>query len=467
MRGHLINFFFFVIILNTVTGTVAYLLCKLLTRIAEKAGAIRVIYPMYRLVMIFYTIPFGWIYIYIKCNRVYGSYGIGDSFFGTPIIFWIIQIALIVWLIGMVCVIVRKLKDSYEERKAHELKMKNNMPFRADEYRAMLSRMYPHRNWKRTQFCTNFLTRSPVVVGKFSPVIIIPERKYSEFQIQVILMHEGMHIVRLDNLAKQISSVLIYINWFNPYLKSYTKELDEWADIACDISVCKRFLGGNSKEYYIALMAAKTSGHSVVNPFVSHLNKSNESIKRRMMYMKKWKDSRSKRFVSAILMATLIMGSSVTAFAASSQVAGTQNDVYRETCESEQNASDFESSTEIHMIPADQVDEEKWNEAVVYEEDLLEPLTVQKNFTWTVPADNFARSAGFIKQKGGQIVVSCYLYSELNHRVGIRRPDGSQLYVIGTHQVTATFPCEKTGTYYVYVENMGRVDIKASGYYIR
>lgn len=462
-----INFFFFVIILNTVTGTVAYLLCKLLTRIAEKAGAIRVIYPMYRLVMIFYTIPFGWIYIYIKCNRVYGSYGIGDSFFGTPIIFWIIQIALIVWLIGMVCVIVRKLKDSYEERKAHELKMKKNMPFRADEYRAMLSRMYPHRNWKRTQFCTNFLTRSPVVVGKFSPVIIIPERKYSEFQIQVILMHEGMHIVRLDNLAKQISSVLIYINWFNPYLKSYTKELDEWADIACDISVCKRFLGGNSKEYYIALMAAKTSGHSVVNPFVSHLNKSNESIKRRMMYMKKWKDSRSKRFVSAILMATLIMGSSVTAFAASSQVAGTQNDVYRETCESEQNASDFESSTEIHMIPADQVDEEKWNEAVVYEEDLLEPLTVQKNFTWTVPADNFARSAGFIKQKGGQIVVSCYLYSELNHRVGIRRPDGSQLYVIGTHQVTATFPCEKTGTYYVYVENMGRVDIKASGYYIR
>lgn len=462
-----INFFFFVIILNTVTGTVAYLLCKLLTRIAEKAGAIRVIYPMYRLVMIFYTIPFGWIYIYIKCNRVYGSYGIGDSFFGTPIIFWIKQIALIVWLIGMVCVIVRKLKDSYEERKAHELKMKNNMPFRADEYRAMLSRMYPHRNWKRTQFCTNFLTRSPVVVGKFSPVIIIPERKYSEFQIQVILMHEGMHIVRLDNLAKQISSVLIYINWFNPYLKSYTKELDEWADIACDISVCKRFLGGNSKEYYIALMAAKTSGHSVVNPFVSHLNKSNESIKRRMMYMKKWKDSRSKRFVSAILMATLIMGSSVTAFAASSQVAGTQNDVYRETCESEQNASDFESSTEIHMIPADQVDEEKWNEAVVYEEDLLEPLTVQKNFTWTVPADNFARSAGFIKQKGGQIVVSCYLYSELNHRVGIRRPDGSQLYVIGTHQVTATFPCEKTGTYYVYVENMGRVDIKASGYYIR
>ena len=183
--------------------------------------------------------------------------------------------------------------------------------------------------------------------------------------------------------------------------------------------------------------------------------------------MKLWKRSGSKKMVSALLMATLIVGSSVTAFAASSQVVDQQNEIYRETCVSEHNATYVDANTELHMIPADQVDEQKWNEAVVYEEDLLDPLTVQKNFTWTVPAQNFARSTAFIKQKGGQIVVSCYLYSDLNHRVGIRRPDGSQLYVIGTHQVAATFPCEKTGTYYVYVENMGRVDIKASGYYIR
>lgn len=94
-------------------------------------------------------------------------------------------------------------------------------------------------------------------------------------------------------------------------------------------------------------------------------------------------------------------------------------------------------------------------------------MSVQKHFTWTVPAQNFARSTAFIKQKGSQIVVSCYLYSDLNHWVGIRRPDGSMLYVVGTHQITKTFNCETTGTYYVFVENRGRVDIKASGYYIR
>jgi len=183
--------------------------------------------------------------------------------------------------------------------------------------------------------------------------------------------------------------------------------------------------------------------------------------------MIQWKRSGGRKLVSALLMATLIAGSSVTAFAASGQVATQQNDLYREIRVTESEAIGEETDQEIHFLPADQVDQEKWDNAIVYEEAALDPLTVQKNFTWTVPPDNFVRSTGFIKQKGGQIIVSCYLYSQLNHRVGIRRPDGSQLYVLGTHQITKTFNCESTGTYYVFVENMGRVDIKVSGYYIR
>lgn len=462
-----INFFFFVIILNTVTGTVAYLLCKLLTWIAEKAGAIRVIYPMYRLVLIFYIVPFGWLYVYITHYRTYGTVGVGDTFLGNPIIFWSIQIALIVWVIGMIWTIVHKVKENYDDIKAHELRMKNNLPFRADKYREMLARMYPHRNWKKVRFCTNFLTNSPVVVGEISPLIILPEKKYSPLQLQVILLHEGMHIVRFDNLAKHIVLILTLINWFNPSLKPYIHELDEWADVSCDISVCKRFFGGRFSEHYHGLIGTISSQHSNAPPFVSQLNKSTEFIKRRVNYMKLWKRSGSKKLVSALLMATLIVGSSVTAFAASSQVADQQNEVYKETRVMESELSDMETDAEIQMLPADEVDEEKWNSAIVYDESLVSPMSVQKHFTWTVPAQNFARSTAFIKQKGSQIVVSCYLYSDLNHWVGIRRPDGSMLYVVGTHQITKTFNCETTGTYYVFVENRGRVDIKASGYYIR
>ena len=119
------------------------------------------------------------------------------------------------------------------------------------------------------------------------------------------------------------------------------------------------------------------------------------------------------------------------------------------------------------LIPADQVDEEKWDNAIVYDDALLEPLSIQRNFDWKIPGNNFARSIGFIKKAGSTIVVSCYVYDDRYHHVGIRRPDGSMLYVNGMHQVTKTFNCETTGTYYVYVENMRSKQIRAAGYFIR
>lgn len=65
-----INFFFYVIVLNSLTGTVAYLLCKLLALVAKKYNAIRIIYPLYRLVLLFYIVPLG--YLYTKCKNYFG-----------------------------------------------------------------------------------------------------------------------------------------------------------------------------------------------------------------------------------------------------------------------------------------------------------------------------------------------------------------------------------------------------------
>ena len=43
---------------------------------------------------------------------------------------------------------------------------------------------------------------------------------------------------------------------------------------------------------------------------------------------------------------------------------------------------------EEYVIPAEQVDEEKWDNAIVYDDALLEPLSVQKNFDWKIPGNN-------------------------------------------------------------------------------
>lgn len=155
-----------------------------------------------------------------------------------------------------------------------------------------------------------------------------------------------------------------------------------------------------------------------------------------------------KLFISLLVAVVLVSGFSITAFAAA-----TENN----------NSEELEE----FVIPADEVDWDKWERAVVYEEEGIQPLSVQKNFDWTVPVGTFARSNAFIKKAGSTIGVSCYVYSDINHHVGISRPDGSMLYVNGKGQVTKTFDCEKTGTYYVYVENMGTTNVRAVGFYVR
>ena len=82
-----INFFFYVIVLNSLTGTVAYLLCKLLALVAKKYNAIRIIYPLYRLVLLFYIVPLGYIYIRCKCFVRFGANTLGDGFLGNQVIY--------------------------------------------------------------------------------------------------------------------------------------------------------------------------------------------------------------------------------------------------------------------------------------------------------------------------------------------------------------------------------------------
>lgn len=105
-----INFFFYVIVLNSLTGTVAYLLCKLLALVAKKYNAIRIIYPLYRLVLLFYIVPLGCLYTKCKSYFWYGASTLGDGFFGNPMIYEIIQCCLLIWFSGMLFVSLHYMK---------------------------------------------------------------------------------------------------------------------------------------------------------------------------------------------------------------------------------------------------------------------------------------------------------------------------------------------------------------------
>ena len=338
-------------------------------------------------------------------------------------IYEILQCCLLIWVSGMLFVGLHYLK----KWKKYRWICRKNIPFHGDEYRAVLQKLYPRKNWKKVRFCTNYTIDSPCVMGVFHHVIVFKALNYPMKDIELVLMHEGTHIVRRDNLGKKLALLIVLVNWFNPILRLYLDDLDAWGDISCDIHVCSHFLGGHARKYFdLLLRFSQEENRSEQLPaFVSQLN-SEQSLGKRVEYMIRWQKAGKKTGVSVILALALVIGSSVTAFASSTQVVEQQNDMYRETRVQEADISDADDLEE-YVIPADQVDEEKWDNAIVYDDELLDPLSVQKNFDWKIPGNNFVRSGAFIKKAGSTIVVSCYVYDDRYHHI----PRGTLVGICG------------------------------------
>ena len=433
-------------------------MCKGLTRLAEHFGTMRVVYPMYKAVQVFYIVPIFYLYFLFQPTPL------GDLFYGNSLSDKIVLAAVSAWIVGMVCKTIYYIRKYREFLwvKRKNVPIKDQMPFER-----FMWCLYPYREcWNRTRFCTNFLLQSPCVMGTVFPIVVLPERDYTDEEMQTIMMHEGTHIVKQDNAWKQVALVISVINWFNPFLSKCIREMDDWSELECDIDVCNKFFHGHAKQYYQVLLDTRTKGSSFIPPFVSQASRE-DSLRRRILRMKKWKRHGDKKITCIMLIAVLTLGSIIPAFAANNKIVDAQQKLYTETRELDLDQKNVNSDVE-YVIPADEVDEEKWADAIV-EEDGIDTLSVQKYFNWKIPPLTFARSSGFTKSAGSTIDVSCYIYSDaILHRVGIRQPDGSMLYVYGRNQVSHTFKCKTKGTYYVFVENMSSsTTLKASGYYVK
>lgn len=78
---------------------------------------------------------------------------------------------------------------------------------------------------------------SPLTIGLFHPVIILPQSSADERmlpQFQLILHHELIHVARKDLLYKWIYQLLLCLHWFNPFLHSIGRKINRDCELSCD-----------------------------------------------------------------------------------------------------------------------------------------------------------------------------------------------------------------------------------------
>ena len=95
---------------------------------------------------------------------------------------------------------------------------------------------------------------SPMIIGFFRPVLILPDMAYSEKELFYIIKHELIHVKRGDVYFKLLFTVVRAVHWFNPLIWLMHREASIDMEIACDETVTRQFDFAEKKAYSETLL---------------------------------------------------------------------------------------------------------------------------------------------------------------------------------------------------------------------
>ncbi len=131
-----------------------------------------------------------------------------------------------------------------------------------------------HRRWRVIQVRQSDRIAAPLTYGVFRPVILMPKKTLweDEEQISCVLLHEYVHICRLDALRKLLAAAVLCIHWFNPMVWVMYVLLNKDIELSCDEAVVQR-LDGDGRALYAGTLIAMEEQKSGLLPLYSNFSR--------------------------------------------------------------------------------------------------------------------------------------------------------------------------------------------------
>lgn len=136
---------------------------------------------------------------------------------------------------------------------------------------------------------------SPMTIGLWNPVILIPEvfsdqnapaflsAEQNLTHFQLVLHHELIHVARKDLLYKWIYQLLLCIHWFNPVLHLISRQISRDCELSCDEAILPELTETGKQMYGNILL--DTAEQNIVhrqNAFSTTLLENKKDLKRRL-----------------------------------------------------------------------------------------------------------------------------------------------------------------------------------------
>ena len=152
---------------------------------------------------------------------------------------------------------------------------------------------------------------SPLLIGVFKPVLILPEIEVTKEQLYNVLAHEMTHLKRNDVLLKWISSFVKCVHWFNPAVYYIEKEIGIQCEISCDNEVVKNMNEQQGTEYAETILWLITKASGRTNSMTTGMTGRMKIIRRRFVMMKNKKTISKKTKVLSVILAGILLMTTV------------------------------------------------------------------------------------------------------------------------------------------------------------
>jgi len=156
----------------------------------------------------------------------------------------------------------------------------------------------------------------PATVGVVRPVVVVPRQAatWTDERWHAVLLHEVIHVMRLDWPVRMVARIARAVYWFNPLAWWAVSRLDLEQELACDEEVLA--LGNRASHYACHLLAIARSAVRTTALAVSGLEMARRSqLEERIMTMLKRPHHR-KAGLMVLLPAAALVGAMVPAIAA-------------------------------------------------------------------------------------------------------------------------------------------------------
>ncbi len=144
---------------------------------------------------------------------------------------------------------------------------------------------------------------TPLTYGIFRPVILLPKKTdwKNKEALSYILLHEYVHIRRMDAAMKLLAALALCIHWFNPFVWMMYILLNRDLELACDEKVV-RISGKTQRAVYARMLIDMAAGQSGPEPLGSYFGRN--AVEERIDAIMKWKKvSLYKKLIAGVICA--------------------------------------------------------------------------------------------------------------------------------------------------------------------